>query len=97
MNYQEQQNLRYKHIETMQHAIGFSKNQITGTKHRVMHAFRNYYCSHKNDEIAVSLCSLGLMTEGANSSNDIQYFHVTKEGLVFLARLCGFEKIVETK
>lgn len=83
-----------KQIELMQHAIGFPKNRVTGTKHRVMHAYRNYFCDTKcNDWEA--LVEKGLARRGEPNKDGILYYSVTLEGLVFLGNLCGL-KIIET-
>lgn len=82
-----------RQIEDMKHCIGFSKNRVTGTKHRVMYAYRNYYCDHQNNEGWNSMVEIGLAYKERPDKYGLTYFHLTKEGLKFLANLCGFEEI----
>jgi len=83
-------------IEEMQHCIGFSKNRVTGTKHRVMYSYRNHYCDHIDNAMWGNLVELGLATQSiCKDLNGITYFHLTKDGFSLLADLCGFEKIIE--
>lgn len=83
-------------IEEMQHCIGFDKNKITGTKHRIMHAYRNHFCDVNTNKTWRKLVELGLAKQNLMVNKDgITYFHLTDEGFKFLARLCRFDKIVE--
>lgn len=84
-------------IEEMQHCIGFEKNKITGTKHRVMHAYRNHFCDVNTNKNWRKLVELGLAKQSimVNDETGITYFYLTDEGFKFLARLCRFEKIIE--
>lgn len=83
-------------IEEMQHCIGFEKNKITGTKHRVMRAYRNHFCDVNTNKNWRKLVELGLAKQNVMvGKNGITYFHLTDEGFKFLARLCRFDKIVE--
>ncbi len=82
-------------IEEMQHCIGFDKNRVTGTKHRVMHAYRNHFCDHKDNEKWNKLRDLGLASMGSEDKNGITFFHLTEKGFEFLANLCGFKEIKE--
>lgn len=85
-------------IEEMQHCIGFDVNKITGTKHRVMHAYRNYYCDVNTNKNWRKLVELGLAKQNiVADENGITYFHLTDKGFEFLARLCRFEKIIEIR
>lgn len=85
----------YAQIQLMQHAIGFSKNQVKGTKHRIMHAYRNYFCDSICDEWE-ALKVMGLADRSQENKDGYVYYRVTKDGLQFLADLCGFNKIMET-
>lgn len=91
----EYSDITYKQIEEMQHAIGFNKNKVTGIKHRVMRAYRNHFCDHIDNQSWEILRLKGLADRGKADKDGICYFHVTENGLQFLATLCGFEKIVE--
>ena len=83
-------------IRNMQHCIGFDKNKVTGTKHRVMRAYRNYYCTHESHKDWNMLIAFGLAKRSADvSAEGVTYFRLTLEGFKFLADLCGFEKIIE--
>ena len=82
-------------IEEMQHAIGFDKNRVTGNKRRIMHCYRNYYCTHKDDKNWLNLVDRGLANMRFPDKNGIVYFHLTNEGFKFLSNLCGFEKMYE--
>ena len=83
-------------IEEMQHCIGFDKNKITGTKHRIMHAYRNHFCDVSTNKTWCKLVELGLAKQSIMvDENGITYFHLTDKGFKFLARLCRFDKIVE--
>lgn len=83
-------------IEEMQHCIGFDKNRVTGTKHRVMHAYRNHFCDHKDNIKWNKLKELGLAERNiTEQETGITYFHLTSKGFEFLANLCGFKEIKE--
>ena len=82
-------------IEEMQHCIGFRDNRVTGTKHRVMHAYRNHFCTHESDKSWNKLVEIGLAYKESAGENGITYYHLTGEGMKFLANLCGLEKIFE--
>lgn len=88
-------NVTCAQIQLMQHAIGFNESQTTGTKHRIMHAYRNYFCDSICDEWE-ALKAVGLAGRGKKSEDGFVYYYVTKDGLQFMADLCGFEKIIET-
>ncbi|WP_313528761.1 hypothetical protein [Anaerotignum sp.] len=82
-------------IENMQHAIGFDKSRVTGIKHRVMHCYRNYFCTDKDDKNWLDLVERGLARMGIPDKNGIVYFGLTGEGFKFLANLCGLERMYE--
>lgn len=89
--------ITYDMIEEMQHCIGFDKNIVTGIKHRVMYAYRNHYCDHKDNWKWNALVEMQLAhISNVNSETGICFYHLTNKGLSFLSKLCGFEKIVET-
>jgi hypothetical protein len=88
--------ITYYIIEEMKHCIGFDKNRITGTKHRIMYAYRNHFCDHKDNKMWNELVELQLAYVGnTNEESGICYYQLTNKGLSFLANLCGFEKIIE--
>ena len=80
-------------IDDMKHAIGFDKSKTTGIKHRKMYAYRNYYMSYKKMEGWENLVNLRLATRSGEEQKI--YYSLTTKGLSFLAKLCGFETIVE--
>jgi len=82
-------------IEEMQHCIGFDENRVTGIKNRIMHAYRNHFCDINTNKNWIKLIDLGLAKQDLTSDeNGITYFRLTKKGFNFLAKLCGFEKII---
>jgi hypothetical protein len=87
----------FRQIEMMKHAIGFEKNQVTGTKNRIMHAYRNRYYDAISNENLQWLCKCKLMKQGTPNEQERCTYWVTEEGFAFLARLCGFKKIVEVE
>ena len=83
-------------IEEMQHCIGFHKNKVRGTKHRVMYAYRNHYCDHIDNVKWQALVKLGLASQNiCEDGNGITYYHLTQEGFDLLARISGLEGITE--
>ena len=84
-------------IEEMQHCIGFDKNKITGTKHRIMYAYRNHFCDIFTSKTWCKLVELGLAKQSimVDDETGITYFHLTDEGFKFLSKLCRFEKIIK--
>lgn len=90
------EDITLKMIEEMQHCIGFPRNKVTGTKHRIMYAYRNHYCDHKDNKEWQSLVELELATQSSADNVGITYYYLTEKGFKLLAVLCGFEKIVET-
>ena len=89
--------ITYEMIEEMQHCIGFRRNIVTGTKHRVMHAYRNHFCDHIDNKKWNELVKLGLAYVGQiDYETGVCFYHLTQKGLNFIAKLCGFENIVET-
>lgn len=83
-------------IENMKHAVGFNESKITGTKHRIMHCYRNHFCDHKDNKSWNDLVTRGLARMGNPHQNGIVNYYLTKDGFKFLADLCGFEKMYET-
>lgn len=83
-----------KLIREMQHAIGWRESRVTGTKKRVMHAYRNRFFAPTN-EAWESLCFFGLAKIDDISDDGRRACYVlTRKGLDFLGDLCGL-KIVE--
>ena len=83
-------------IEEMQHCIGFQKNKVRGTKHRIMYAYRNNYCDHVDNVKWQALVKMGLARQNiCEDGNGITYYHLTQEGFDLLARICGFDGIKE--
>ena len=87
----------FRQIEMMKHAIGFDRNKVTGTKNRIMHAYRNRYHDVASDANLQWLCKCGLMQQGTPNEQGYCTYWVTDAGFGFLARLCGFKKIVEVE
>lgn len=83
-------------IKNMQHCVGFGKSRITGTKHRIMHCYRNYFCTHGSHDGWNKLVELEYATKSARvDENGIATFSLTKKGFKFLSDLCGFVKMYE--
>ena len=83
-------------IRNMQHCIGFDKNRVTGTKYRIMHAYRNYYYTNHDHKGWNTLVDSGLAAKNPQISEyGMTTFKLTPEGFKFLSDLCGFKKIVE--
>ena len=87
--------ISFRQIEIMKHAIGFDRNRVTGTKNRIMHAYRNRYHDVVDDENLQGLCKRGMMEQGKPDEQGRCTYWVTKAGFEFLERLCGFKKIAE--
>lgn len=83
-------------IDLMKHCIGFDDNKVTGIKHRVMHSYRNFFYDDINDEWE-RIKESGLASRTNANAEGHVYYRLTQEGFDFLARLCGFEKIVKTR
>lgn len=81
-------------ISHMKHCIGFNKNKVTGTKHRKMEAYRNYFTTSDNDEELDNLVEQGLMVKrdfkNGVGDNPKCYF-VSNEGFEFLSDLTEIE------
>lgn len=87
-------NITVSMIKDMQHCIGFVDNRTTGTKNRVMHAYRNRFVDYKENENWNYLIELGLADRIVHGDDSgFVTFYVTKKGFDFLADLCGFAKI----
>lgn len=77
-------------LSLMKHAIGFDRSKTTGTKHRVLHCYRNYFeAGEKDDSDWKQLVKLGLATNCGTC-----YF-VSHTGFKLIAEVCGFKKVVE--
>jgi len=92
-------NFTYEQIRHMKHCIGFSDSKVTGTKHRKMEAYRNYFTTSDNVDTLDNLVEQGLMIkrkfENGVGSNPQEYF-VSDEGFEFLSELTGI-KITEMR
>jgi hypothetical protein len=83
-------------IKNMQHCVGFSKSEVTGTKHRIMHCYRNYLHTHGSHDGWNKLVELEYATKSDRvDGNGNVAFSLTKKGFKFLSDLCGFLKIYE--
>jgi len=84
--------LTYEQINNMKHCIGFHNSKVTGTKHRKMEAYRNYYVTSDNDEMLDNLVDQGLMIKrkiGNCEGDESKVYRVSEEGFIFLSELTG--------
>ena len=82
-------------IEDMKHCIGFKENKVTGTKNRVMYAYRNHYYTHSTNKHWNQLIELGFARKNdSENERGLTYFRLNEKGLRFLADLCGYVKII---
>ena len=83
-----------KMIDNMKHCIGFKENRVTGTKNRVMYAYRNHFYTYSTDRCWNDLIDLGMARRNAEENErGLTYFRLNEKGLRFLAELCGYTKI----
>lgn len=89
----------YEQIDNIKHCIGFHNSKVTGTKHRKMEAYRNYYTTSDNNKDLDNLVDQGLMSR-ENFNNGVgdnpQCYFVSEEGFNLLSDLTGI-KITEMK
>ncbi|MGF7012012.1 hypothetical protein M2146_002566 [Lachnospiraceae bacterium PF1-22] len=93
INSTEYQNVTYKQISDMKHAIGFDSKKVRGTKHRKYEPYRNYYNTGERDvEDWEMLVKLGF----ANKSRE-NFYHVSNDGRIFLERVLGVKILPESR
>jgi len=86
------ENITYKQISDMKHAIGFDNRKVRGTKHRKYEPYRNYYNTGPQDvESWEQLVSIGF----AEKSSD-NWYRVTADGRYFLRLVIGVEILQES-
>lgn len=86
------QNVTYKQISDMKHAIGFDNRKIRGTKHRKYEPYRNYYNTGPGDiDSWEQLVSIGFAEKGAEN-----WYSVTDDGRYFLRLVTGVEILQES-
>jgi len=81
-------------IENMKHCIGFEKSKVTGTKHRKMSAYRNYYTTSDVEPKFQNLITQGLMAEHPyprGCGDNPKCYTVTEKGFKFLSELTSIE------
>ncbi len=85
LNFKEINNVTYKQIDIMKHAIGFDRGRIRGTKYRRYAPYRNYFDAGLADIADIkSLVEIGLMKEYRRN-----WFEVTDDGKEFLRLVTG--------
>lgn len=94
------ENVTYKQISDMKHAIGFDKGKIRGIKHRTYEPYRNYYdAGNDNPEHLEKLVEIGFMSFKRNEYSFGQHIHniywVTDDGRLFLKLVTGVEILPE--
>lgn len=91
VNSAEYQNITYKQMSDMKHAIGFDNRKVKGTKHRRYEAYRNCFYAGECDIADWDyLVNIGL----AGKCKEDQYYYVTSDGGIFLEYVTGV-KILE--
>lgn len=92
IDYKKIENVTFKQIEYMKHAIGFKDGKVKGRIHRQFEPVRNYYNAGKSDIPRIkALVKLGLMTEYRPN-----FFEVTEDGRKFLSMVLNVEILPET-
>lgn len=95
------ENVTYKQISDMKHAIGFDKGNIKGIKHRKYESYRNYFDSGKfQPEHLEKLVDIGFLYHEQDKlpfHDDIHnVYHVTDDGKEFLRLVTGVEILKES-
>ena len=81
------QNVTYKQISDMKHALGFDNRKIRGTKHRKYEPYRNYYNTGAEDINSwQQLVSIGFAEKVTEN-----WYCVTEDGRCFLSLVTGVE------
>lgn len=92
MNCKVYENVTYKQISDMKHAIGFERGHIKGTKHRRYEPYRNYFdTGDYRPQHLEELVNIGFMFR----DDDYNIYHVTKSGKKFLEIVTGVEILKE--
>lgn len=88
------ENVSYKQISDLKHALGFDNRKVTGTKHRKYEPYRNYFCAGECDKSDWDyLVSIGF----ADKCKDEKYYYVTSDGRTFLEFVTGVKFLEESK
>lgn len=96
------ENVTYKQISDMKHAIGFEIGHIRGTKHRRYEPYRNYFDAgdyrpqHLEELVNIGLMSLEQQEVPLFSSKVHNIYHVTDDGKEFLRFVTGVEILSES-
>lgn len=86
------ENVTYKQIDDMKHAIGFENRKVTGTKHRKYEPYRNYFNTGVRDVPGWEhLVSIGFATKSRDN-----WYHVSDDGREFLSRVTGVKILPES-
>ncbi len=101
MNCKIYENVTYKQISDMKHAIGFDKGHIKGTKYRKYEPYRNYFdagdCRPQHLEELVNIGFMSLEQDKLPFSDNIHnVYHVTDDGRKFLKLVTGVEILKES-
>lgn len=79
------ENVTYKQINDMKHALGFDNGNVTGTNHRTFIPYRNsFHASGKDIKDWKNLVTLGFAIEQSENT-----FSVTPDGTLFLEKVTG--------
>lgn len=88
------ENVTYKQISHMKHALGFDNRRVTGTKYRKYEPYRNYFCAGECDKPDWDhLVSIGFATK----CRDERYYYVTDDGRIFLEIVTGVKILEESR
>ena len=83
----EYENITYKQISDMKHALGFDNRKVTGTKHRKYKPYRNYFNTGERDiDDWEKLVAIGFAERSSKN-----YYNVTEDGRMFLKIVTGIE------
>lgn len=87
------ENVTYKQIDDMKHAIGFERGRVRGTKHRRYEPYRNYFNTGECDrEDWEQLVKIGFADKGKEN-----WYSVSDDGREFLRRVTGVEILPESR
>lgn len=90
INIRQLEQITYRQISDLKHAIGFDNHNVKGTKHRTYKPYRNYFFAGESDKANWNqLVELGLAEEFQPN-----YYCVTEDGKEFLRLVTGV-KITE--
>ena len=87
------ENVTYKKIDDMKHAIGFDNRKVKGTKHRKYEPYRNYFCAGECDTQSWNhLVEMGFAEKYSDN-----YYAVSEDGRFFLELVTGVKILEESR